>query len=133
VLPPPLQYLMGAADEVHVMFVEELCDHVGAEGEGHAAVVLAPAQHVLVGVGPEQVAQQALVRHVGGPHHAPHLLHGLEVRGQACGRRGQRSGTALFCISISMPLLCVEIYCASLFSLTLLSAVTSKLCLAQIK
>ena len=89
-------YLVSTADEVHVVFVEELCDHVGSEGEGHTAVVLPPAQHVLVGVGPEQVTQQALVRHVGGPHHAPHLLHGLEVWRQAFGRMGDRSGTTIW-------------------------------------
>ena len=86
----PCAYLVGAADEVHVVFVEELCDHVCSEGEGHPAVVLAPAQHVLVGVGPEQVTQQALVRDVSGPHHTPHLLHGLEVWRQAWGE-GDRS------------------------------------------
>lgn len=74
---------MGPTYEVHVVFVEELCDHVGAEREGDAAVVLAPAQHVFVRVGPQQVAQQALVGHVCGAHDPSHLLHGLEVRGQA--------------------------------------------------
>lgn len=76
-------HLMGPTYEVHVVFVEELCDHVGAEREGDAAVVLAPAQHVFVRVGPQQVAQQALVGHVCGAHDPSHLLHGLEVRGQA--------------------------------------------------
>ncbi|TNN51677.1 hypothetical protein EYF80_038089 [Liparis tanakae] len=76
---------MGPTNEVHVVFVEEFGDHVGAEGEGHAAVVLAPAEHVLVRVGPQQVAQEALVGHVRGAHDPPDLLHGLEVRGQACG------------------------------------------------
>lgn len=70
---------MGPADQVHVVFVEELCDHVGAKSEGDAAVVLTPAEHVFVRVGPQQVAQQALVGHVGGPHDPSDLLHGLEV------------------------------------------------------
>jgi hypothetical protein len=50
---------MGAADEVEVVSAQELSHHVLAEGERHAAVVLAPAHDVLVGVGPQQVAQQA--------------------------------------------------------------------------
>lgn len=88
---------MGSADEVHVVLVEELGDHVGAEGEGDAAVVLAPAQHVLVGVGPQQVAQETLVGHVGGAHDPSHLFHGLQIRRQSCQKHGdfdgQRGGT----------------------------------------
>ena len=40
-------HLIGPADEVQVVPVEELGDHLGAEGEGHSAVVLAPALRVL--------------------------------------------------------------------------------------
>lgn len=76
---------MGPTNKVHVVFVEEFGDHVGAEGEGHAAVVLAPAEHVLIRVRPQQVAEEALVGHVRGAHDPPDLLHGLEVWGQACG------------------------------------------------
>ena len=38
---------MRAADEVEVVLVEELGGHLRAEGERHAAVVLAPAHRVL--------------------------------------------------------------------------------------
>ncbi len=50
---------MGPTDEVEVVSVEELAHHVCAEGEAHPAIVLAPALHVLVGVRPQQVTQQA--------------------------------------------------------------------------
>lgn len=43
---------MGPTDEVHVVFVKELGDHVCAKSEGDAAVVFAPSQHIFVGVGP---------------------------------------------------------------------------------
>lgn len=56
-----------------------LTTHLCAEREADAAVVLAPAGGVLVGVGPQQVAEQALVGHVRGPHDPPDLLHGLEI------------------------------------------------------
>mmetsp|Transcript_17525 Transcript_17525/g.54741 ORF Transcript_17525/g.54741 Transcript_17525/m.54741 type:complete len:529 (-) Transcript_17525:13-1599(-) len=56
-----LDDLVGAADEVEVHLAEELGDDVLAEGEGDAAVVLAPAHHVLVRVGPEEVAEEARV------------------------------------------------------------------------
>ncbi len=52
---------MGAADQVEIVLVEELLDNLAAEGEGNAAVVLAPQLGVLVGVSPHQIAQQACV------------------------------------------------------------------------
>ena len=69
--------LVSSSDEIHVVSVEELGDNVGAEGEGDAAVVLAPALDVLVGVGPEQVAEEARVRNVRRPHDSSDLLHRL--------------------------------------------------------
>ena len=78
-----LDDLVGAADEVHVVLLKETRDDVRAEGEGHAAVVFAPAGDVLVRVGPEQVAQEARVGDVGRAHDAPDLLHRLEVGREA--------------------------------------------------
>lgn len=74
---------MGPANKVHVVFVEELCDHVGAKSEGDATVVLTPAKHIFIWVSPQQVAQQALVGHISGPHDPTDLLHRLEVWWQA--------------------------------------------------
>lgn len=51
---------MRATNEVHVVFLEEARYDVRAEGEGDAAVVFGPACDVLVGVGPEEVAEEAL-------------------------------------------------------------------------
>lgn len=70
---------MGPTNEVHVVFVEELCDHISAKSEGDTTVVLPPAEHILVRVGPEQVAQETLVRHISGAHDPSDLLHRLEV------------------------------------------------------
>lgn len=70
---------MGPTNEVHVMFVEELCDHVGAKREGDPTVILTPAQHIFVWVSPQQVTQEALVRHISGAHDPSDLLHRLEV------------------------------------------------------
>lgn len=58
-------HLMGSADEVQVVTVEELADDVGSEREGDAAVVLSPALHVFVRVRPQQVAQEACRREGG--------------------------------------------------------------------
>lgn len=52
-------YLMGSADEVQVVAVEELTDDVGSEREWDAAVILSPALDVLVWVRPQEIAQEA--------------------------------------------------------------------------
>ncbi len=59
-----LDDLVSAADEVQVMSAQELGHHVLAKGKGHTAVVLSPAHDVLVGVGPQQVAQQTRVGNI---------------------------------------------------------------------
>lgn len=85
--PKTRSYLMGPTDEVHVVFVEELCDDVSSESEGHTAVIFTPAQHIFIWVRPKQVAEEALVRHIGGTHDPSHLLHSLKIGGQACPRQ----------------------------------------------
>jgi hypothetical protein len=75
--------LVSAADEVEVVLVEELGDLVGAEGEGDAAVVLAPAGALAVGVGPEEVAEEALVGDVDGSGDLPDPVEAVEVRREA--------------------------------------------------
>ena len=72
-----IYHLMSSADEVEVVFLQELGDDLRSERERHPAIVLSPANHVLVWVRPEQVAQQALVWHVCGSHDATDLLHRL--------------------------------------------------------
>lgn len=52
-------YLMGSADEVQVMAIQELADHICPEGEGDPAVVLSPALYILIWVRPQKVTQQA--------------------------------------------------------------------------
>ncbi len=76
-------HLVRPAYEVEVVLVQELCRHLRAEGEGDPPVVLAPPHGVLVRVGPEEVAEEALVRDVGGAHDPPDLLHRLQVRAEA--------------------------------------------------
>ena len=40
--------LMGSADQVQIVFVQELRDDLAAEGKRHAAIVLAPTVDFLV-------------------------------------------------------------------------------------
>lgn len=65
------------------MLVQELGYNLGPKGKGDSTVILAPALNILVRVRPQQITQQALVRHVRGPHNTSNLLHGLQVWRQA--------------------------------------------------
>ena len=50
---------MGSTDEVQVVAVQELADHIGSKGERDAAVVLSPALDIFVWVRPQQITQEA--------------------------------------------------------------------------
>lgn len=53
--------LMGTANEVHVVLLQETGDHVGTKCEGHTTVVFAPASDILVGIGPQKITQQTAI------------------------------------------------------------------------
>lgn len=57
-----LDHLMGAADEIHVMFLQEAGNNVRTKGEADTSVVFAPASDILVGVRPQEITEQAAVR-----------------------------------------------------------------------
>lgn len=70
--------LVGPANQIQVMAVEELRYDVGTEGEAHAAVVLAPTLHVLVWVRPKEITKETSVWYVCRPHYPTNLLHALK-------------------------------------------------------
>ena len=47
-----LHNLMGPTDQIHVVFLQEPRNNVGAEGERDTTIVLAPARDVLIRIGP---------------------------------------------------------------------------------
>jgi len=57
-----LDHLMGTTDEVHVMFLQEAGNHVRTKGEADASIIFTPASDVLIGVRPQEIAEQAAVR-----------------------------------------------------------------------
>jgi hypothetical protein len=77
-----LDYLMGSADQINVVAVRELGYDIFSKGEGNATVVLAPIVDVLVGVRPKEVAQEASVGDVGGPHDVLNRVDFVELRGE---------------------------------------------------
>ena len=72
-------HLVRATDEIQVVPMQEFGHYVGAKREGNAAIVLAPALHILVGVRPEKITEETGVRNVGGTHDAPNLLHRVKI------------------------------------------------------
>ena len=74
---------MGTNDEVEVVPTEELPHDVATKGEGDATVVLAPTGDGRVGIGPEDVAQQAGVGNVAGTGDVGNLLHLAELGAEA--------------------------------------------------
>ena len=75
-----LDDLMGSSDKVEAVLRQERLDNVLAESEGHTAVVLTPCLHVLLRIGPKQIAQQTGVRNVCGSVDLINLLHLLQIR-----------------------------------------------------
>ena len=76
-------YLMSSAYQIHIVSVQKFGDNIGAKSERHASIIFAPALHVLVRIGPEQVAKEARIGHVGRSHYTSDLFHGLQVGRQA--------------------------------------------------
>ena len=92
---------MRTADEVHVVLLQEARNYIWTKGKADTSIVLAPSGNVLVWVGPKEIAEKTAVgnlswlacvlyrdshvdcdmdlTHIGGSHHAPNLLHGVEI------------------------------------------------------
>lgn len=70
---------MGATDEIEIVPVQEFGHHIGTERERDAAIVLAPALHILVRIRPQQITEQARVGHVRWAHDASNLFHRVQV------------------------------------------------------
>lgn len=50
--------LMSPADEVEIVLLEELGDHIGPKSIRHTPVVQAPTELILVRIRPKQIAQK---------------------------------------------------------------------------
>ena len=56
-----LDDLVSAADEVHVVFLQETRDDVRSKGERHTTVILGPPRYILVWIRPKQIAEQTAI------------------------------------------------------------------------
>jgi len=59
-----LDDLMGAADKVHIVFLQKARYDVRAEGEGDTTVVFTPSSNIFVGIGPQQIAEKTAIRNL---------------------------------------------------------------------
>ena len=74
---------MGSADKVDIVLLEELLDDGLTEGVGNASIVLTPARLTLLGVGPEQVAEESILRNLSWACYLLELCHSDELWRQA--------------------------------------------------
>jgi len=82
VLDALVDQLVRTADEVQVVDRHEVLGHVVPEQPARATWTLAPVLHVL-GVGPHQVTECALVRYLAVPFDRPDLVQGDDLGTQA--------------------------------------------------
>ena len=73
---------MSPAYKIHIVLVKELGHHFGTKCEADSSVILSPAHRVFVWIRPEQIAKEALIRHICRSHDTPDLFHRLEIRTQ---------------------------------------------------
>lgn len=74
---------MGAANEIKIVFPQELLDLVSSEGVGNASIILTPSLSLSIRVRPQEITHQPLIRHVHRPFNRPYLVQALHLRRQA--------------------------------------------------
>ena len=72
-------YLMGSADEIDVIFLQELLDYCLTEGVGDATIVFTPAALTLLRIRPKQVAKKTIFGYLGWPSDLLELGNGDEL------------------------------------------------------
>ena len=71
---------MGSADQVNVVLFCKFADYFFTEGKADAAVIVAPVGGCFVGVRPQQIAEQARIRHIRGTHDIVDRQNSIELR-----------------------------------------------------
>eukprot|EP00804_Cyclotella_cryptica_P010309 CCRYP_012225-RA/>CCRYP_012225-RA protein AED:0.31 eAED:0.58 QI:0/0/0/1/0/0/2/0/519 len=104
-----LHNLMGTADEIQIMPIQELRHNIFPEREGNTAVILPPPVNILIGITPKQIAQQARVRDVRRSNDALDLVETRQLRTQPPMRakdllvNDRRAGEAVEAIRERLP------------------------------
>ena len=82
-----LDDLMRTAYQIHVVFLKETRDDIGTKRERDTTVVFAPTRDVLVGIGPEEVAQKTAI---GNLYQSADQALSLTEPGGSCSKLGTR-------------------------------------------
>jgi hypothetical protein len=77
-----LNYLMRTANQVNIVLLIESRYDFLTESKGDTTVVFTPPLNILIGIGPEEVAQEASVRDVSRSHNSLDLLERAKLRAQ---------------------------------------------------
>ena len=75
-----LDHLMGAADQVEVVLLAKDLHVVWSEGKGHSSFVLSPSLRIFVRIRPQQIAQQARIRHIRRLLYLLDLVNRIQLR-----------------------------------------------------
>jgi hypothetical protein len=76
---PLFDHLMRSANEIDVLLFEEVGYDIRPEDETYATFVLAPAIDAFLGVRPEEVTEEPLIRDFDWPHDFEDLFKALEL------------------------------------------------------
>jgi hypothetical protein len=64
------------------VLLEETRDNIRTECERNTSIVFAPSSNVLIGIGPQKIAEKTAVRNISRAHNPADLLHRVEIRAQ---------------------------------------------------
>lgn len=73
-------YLMCAANQIKVMLSEEFRHDLGTKSVTYTTIIISPRSYILIGIRPEQIAQQSLVWNVSRSGYSPNLIHVMKIR-----------------------------------------------------
>ncbi len=79
-LIPLFNHLMCPADQVDVLFFQEVGYYVASEYKADSSLILAPSFETFFGVWPQQVAKQPLVRNFDWPDNLEDLVKAFKLR-----------------------------------------------------
>lgn len=68
------KYLVSPANEIKVLFIQELGHFVSSKSIGNTPVILTPASDVPIGIRPKEVTQETLIWHVYWPLYGSDLI-----------------------------------------------------------
>ena len=78
-----LDHLVGPADQIEVVLLEELLDDLWAERKAHSPAALVPGLYVFVWIGPEEITEDSCLRDLDWPVDVQDLAEVIELGAEA--------------------------------------------------